>query len=75
MTHKCIRESVISRSVTPVYIGSAFKNKGEPLLNAIADYLPSPLDREYQAIDNNSQPDENGKQTLVEINPDPKNLL
>ena len=33
------------RAVTPVLLGSAFKNKGvQPLLDAVIDYLPSPLD-------------------------------
>ena len=42
--HKCIRAGVNSLELTPVYMGSAFKNKGvQPLLNAVARYLPSPM--------------------------------
>ena len=42
--HKCIRAGVNSLELTPVFMGSAFKNKGvQPLLNAVARYLPSPL--------------------------------
>ncbi len=42
--HKCVRAGVNSLELTPVYMGSAFKNKGvQPLLNAVARYLPSPL--------------------------------
>ena len=42
--HKCIRAGVNSLELTPVYMGSAFKNKGvQPLLNAVARYLPSPV--------------------------------
>ena len=42
--HKCIRNGVNSLELTPVFMGSAFKNKGvQPLLNAVARYLPSPL--------------------------------
>lgn len=41
-----LRKGVISGDVIPVLCGSAFKNKGvQPLLDAIVDYLPSPLDR------------------------------
>jgi elongation factor G len=40
-----IRKACISLSFVPVLGGSAFKNKGvQPLLNAVVDYLPSPLD-------------------------------
>ncbi len=42
---KSIRKSTLSMKIVPVLAGSAFKNKGiQPLLDAIVDYLPSPLD-------------------------------
>ncbi len=40
-----IRKGCLSLTFVPVLGGSAFKNKGvQPLLNAVVDYLPSPLD-------------------------------
>jgi len=42
---KCIRKGVLSNELVPVLCGSAFKNKGvQPMLDAVVDYLPSPLD-------------------------------
>ena len=42
---KCIRKGTLNFSFVPVICGSAFKNKGvQPLLDAVVDYLPSPLD-------------------------------
>jgi elongation factor G len=40
-----IRAATLADEITPVILGSAFKNKGvQPLLDAVIDYLPSPLD-------------------------------
>ena len=42
---QAIRTATLSTELTPVLCGSSFKNKGvQPLLDAVVDYLPSPLD-------------------------------
>jgi elongation factor G len=42
---KSLRKSTIELKVFPVVVGTSFKNKGvQPLLDAVVDYLPSPLD-------------------------------
>ncbi len=42
---KCLRIAVLKGTFYPILCGSAFKNKGvQPLLDAVVDYLPSPLD-------------------------------
>ncbi len=41
----CLRAATIANNVVPVCCGTSYRNKGvQPLLNAIVDYLPSPLD-------------------------------
>ena len=45
---KAIRRGTLNQKIFPVLCGSAFKNKGvQPLLDAVIDYLPSPLDRPF----------------------------
>jgi elongation factor G len=45
MIRRAVRKATLAIAVTPVLGGSAFKNKGvQPLLDAVVDYLPSPLD-------------------------------
>ena len=45
MIRRAVRAGTLSDEITPVLLGSAFKNKGvQPLLDAVIDYLPSPLD-------------------------------
>ena len=49
---QAVRTGTIKREMTPVFLGSAYKNKAvQPLLNAVISYLPSPLDIENEAID------------------------
>jgi elongation factor G len=55
LIHKTIREGTIAQQLCPVMVGTAYRNKGvQPLLDAICRYLPSPLDREVFAKDNNN---------------------
>jgi len=43
--HTALRRAVIHGKLTPAFCGSSLRNKGvQPLLNAVVDYLPSPLD-------------------------------
>ncbi len=45
MLRRALRKATLDNTVTPVLAGSAFKNKGvQPLLDAVIDYLPSPID-------------------------------
>ncbi|MDM8516985.1 elongation factor G [Desulfobacterales bacterium HSG16] len=47
-----IRKGVLTREITPVFMGSAYKNKGvQPLLDAVNQLLPSPPEVENQALD------------------------
>ncbi len=56
LLHRIIREQTIAREITPVLMGTAFKNKGvQPLLDAVTRYLPSPLDRIAYAKDNENE--------------------
>ena len=49
---QAVRTGTIAREMTPVFLGSAYKNKAvQPLLNAVINYLPTPLDIENEAID------------------------
>src|SRR5437868_10033001 len=45
MIRRALRTGTVQNKITPVLLGSAFKNKGvQPLLDGVIDYLPSPLD-------------------------------
>ena len=45
MIKRALRKGTLEGKITPVLLGSAFKNKGvQPLLDGVIDYLPSPLD-------------------------------
>ena len=55
---KLIRKGTLSLEFVPVVTGTAFKNKGvQPLLDAVIDYMPSPLEVEaIKGIDENDEP-------------------
>ena len=50
LIHKVVRQATIDLAIAPVLLGSAYRNKGvQPLLDAVVEYLPSPLDCETTA--------------------------
>jgi elongation factor G len=50
--HTAIRKGVLRRELTPVFVGSAYKNKGvQTLLDAVVRYLPSPTEVSNTALD------------------------
>ena len=52
LIHDAIRAGTLSMDLTPVFLGSAYKNKGvQKLLDAVTRYLPSPLDIENTGVD------------------------
>jgi elongation factor G len=63
-----IRRATIAGAVTPVLCGTAFKNKGvQPMLDAIVDYLPSPVD--IPSVKGHAVGDED---TVIERHADPE---
>ncbi len=68
VVNKAIREATLSLQMTPVLLGSAYKNKGvQPLLDAVISYLPNPADIENNAIDLNSDDE---AEIAIESDPD-----
>jgi elongation factor G len=64
---KAVRRQTIALKFVPVFMGSAFKNKGvQPLLDGVASYLPSPPEVKNEALDQNK-----GEEKIV-IPSDPK---
>ena len=51
-----VRRATIARTLTPVFMGSAFKNRGvQPMLDGVRDFLPSPLEHPIEALDLNKK--------------------
>ncbi|PIE02753.1 MAG: elongation factor G [Acidobacteria bacterium] len=56
LIHKTVRQATLDLEIVPVYMGSAFKNKGvQKLLDAVNRYLPSPLEIENTATDTETE--------------------
>src|SRR5207237_2689228 len=52
LIHEAIRKGTLSLDLTPVFLGSAYKNKAvQPLLDAVTRYLPSPAEIVNEALD------------------------
>jgi elongation factor G len=77
-----IRRATLASAITPVLCGTAFKNKGvQPMLDAIVDFLPSPMDvpsikghavgNEDQVVERHADPDEPFSALAFKIMADP----
>jgi len=68
LIHEAIRRGTISRDLTPVFMGSAYKNKGvQLLLDAVLRYLPDPTEVTNEAIKL-----VNNEEVTFEVTPDPE---
>jgi elongation factor G len=64
--HDIVRHAVVEQEFTPVFLGTAYRNKGvQPLMDAIVRYLPNPLDCEVKGKD----PVDQEKVAQLEPNP------
>jgi elongation factor G len=65
-----LRKATIARKITPVCLGSAYKNKGvQALLDKVTELLPSPLEVEHEALDQDNE------EKSVDLQPDPDKPL
>ena len=63
---RCIRKGTINLDFFPTYCGSAFKNKGiQPVLNAVVDFLPNPVEVEPQP-EVDMEGNETGEKAIVD---------
>ncbi len=66
LLHAAVRRGTIARQLTPVFLGSAYKNKGvQTLLDGVIRYLPNPAEVDNFALDI----DEDGKPIKLETDP------
>lgn len=67
LIYEAVRKGTVSRGLTPVFLGAAYKNIGvQSLLDGVNTYLPAPTDVKNNAIDL----DQKGKEVPLECNPD-----
>lgn len=67
LIYAAVRQGVLTRKITPVFMGSAYKNKGvQPLLDAVTRLLPCPADIENEALDT----DQDEKPVVLSSNPE-----
>jgi elongation factor G len=67
MIRAAVRKGTLAQGLTPVFIGSAYKNKGvQPLLDAVTHYLPDPTEVENVALDLNKD------EERIVLTPDPE---
>jgi elongation factor G len=65
-----IRKATLALKLTPVYIGSAYKNKGvQTLLDAVVSFLPSPLETKIEALD------QSNNEAKIQLKSDPNQPL
>ncbi len=71
LVRAAVRKGTIARGLVPVFIGSAYRNKGiQPLLDAVVRYLPNPAEVENRAIDL----DEEGVERVLAPDPEAKTV-
>jgi elongation factor G len=69
LIHEAIRKATIARQITPVLLGSAYKNRGvQKLLDAVTNWLPDPTEVENEAL----EVDADGNETSLVLPNDPE---
>ena len=66
LVHEAVRRGVLTRELTPVFMGSAYKNRGvQPLLDAVIRYLPDPT-----KVTNTATDLDRDEEIIVDMNPE-----